>query len=557
MMESELLTQHPELKRLARRIRRSKGEFSLFFVECNLPTFRYELANALSAELEMPAVQVTLPSLSEHLIQFDQLIAEHIKDEPLDSSVFLFGLENWLPTLSKETLHQTVQQLNWRRSSFARLKRPLVIWLPKYALDLLAEHTPDFFDWYSGVFVFKSEKYTQDLEIEATLEQLHRNSKQGIAGNYLTQEETRRWLHTLNSLMNESNKTDESYVRLLNEIALLYKKLGDLDKAQDYIQKSLDIVQLSNKKLQEANVLNNLAGIYSIRGQDDKALELFEQSLRLYQVTGYKQGEGAALNNISQIYQKKGEFDTTIKYLNMALVLAKEFDNKANESSILDNISGVYQKAGKYKLALEYVEKALKIDMEMGNRSGEGIALNNISQIYNAMGEYDEAYKYLEQSLELSRETGNRSEEGVALNNMATIAFAKGDSETSMDLHKKSLVIKQEVGDKSAESMILSNIAQIFNARGDYEAALEYLEESLAIKLKIGDFFNEPSSYLFLGDVNWSMGDEDKALSYWLKAYGAATKVGNQRVLDTLQIVTAKLNSDKRGEWEAQVKNTT
>lgn len=478
-MAHELLEQYPELKRLQRRIRRSKGEFSLFFVECNLPTLRYELADVLSEQLETPAIQVTLPQLSEHLIQFDQLIAEHIKDEPLDSSVFLFGLENWLPTLSKETLHQTVQQLNWRRSSFARLNRPLVIWLPKYALDLIAEYTPDFYDWYSGVFVFKGEKNGQSLEIKSSLEKLHRNNNQGIAADYITKEETRRWLHTLNSLLNESEKTDGSYVRLLNEIALLYKKLGDLDKAQDYLKKSLTAVRNSKEKSHEGTVLNNLAQIYSVRGEEDQALDLFEKSLCIYRDIGNKQGESAALNNISQVYQKKGDIEATIKYLEESLLLVQELGSKADESSVLDNISSAYQRKGEYEFALQYVERALQIDIEIGNKSGKAIAFNNISQILKALGKHDKALQYLEWSLELQQEMGNRSEEGVVLNNMASIAFGKGDYEVSLSLYEKSLLIAEEIGDKSAESVILVNIAQIYSVRGDYSTALQYLERPI------------------------------------------------------------------------------
>lgn len=133
-IESDLYQRYPDLWRLSIALQRAKGEFALFFVESNVDTLRRELARSLATRLQPLPIEVDLNVGDLKHIPLDELLAIRVQDVPNDAVIFLFGLEQLLPTQSTERWRATLQQLNWRRSFFSKLQRPLVIWLPQYAL---------------------------------------------------------------------------------------------------------------------------------------------------------------------------------------------------------------------------------------------------------------------------------------------------------------------------------------------------------------------------------------------------------------------------------------
>lgn len=326
--------QYPDLPRLAKALQRAQGEFALFFVECNLPSLRHELADKLARSLPSPPLRVDLSllDLSNIHLQLDEVISLQASDAPPDAAIFLFGLEQLLPTLSHEKLLTTVQQLNWRRGSFARLQRPLVVWLPRYALNLLAEQAPDFYDWYSGVFIFPADQVTQQQEESATFQALWNT---GIhAGDYSSQEEKRRWLRTLKSLLDDHQQPDTTRASLLGNAGYLLKGLGDYEQALNYLNQSLAIRQEIGDKSGEGTTLNNMATTAHARGDYDTALNYLKQSLAIQQEIGDVAGLCATLFNMRHIHLQNKEVNEAIQAWVTVYGIAKKNQSGSGTGSI-------------------------------------------------------------------------------------------------------------------------------------------------------------------------------------------------------------------------------
>lgn len=497
MPETDTLYQrYPDLKRLRKSLQRAGETFALFFVECNLPGLRDELAAALAQD--MTIVRVDLSMLTSDVLALDELIAKQVQDTT--GPIFLFGLEQWLPSLSEEKLLSTVQQLNWRRNRYAALQRPLVIWLPRYALDILAEHTPDFYDWYSGVFVFHASSEMQTQAEGISLQAI--NSDSGIhAADRLSQDEKIRWLHTLKELLQGHIQEDSGRAALLGNLAYLMDSMGDYAQALDYFQKSHAICLKIGDKKGEGRSLNNISLIFKARGDYTKALEYLEKSLAISREIGDIEGEGTTLNNISQIYNAHGDYDT----------------------------------------ALDYLQQSLALQQQIGNKSGEGAALNNLATNAHARGDYATAQTYLEQSLTIQQQIGDKEGEGAALNNIALNAHARGDYQTALDYLQQSLAIRREIGDKSGEGTTLNNLALNAHTRGDYQTALDYLQQSLDIQQKIGDKAGLCATLFNMAHIHWQKNEREKAMRLWIEVYNIAKPRKLAQALDALEILAEKL----------------
>ena len=508
--ESDLYQQYPDLTRLARVLRRSQGGFSLFFAECNLPVLRQQLATALSERLESPPVRVDLSPTDIDTKTIDEIIARQVNGSPPDAPVFLFGLEQLLPSLFSDKLRATVQQLNWRRSSLARLQRPLLIWLPRYALDLLAEQTPDFYDWYSGVFSFPIQTEQREQSEADAFQGLW--SETGIhAAEHMNNSEKKRWLGTLQELLHEHPEIDKSRAKLLNSLGSLLTSIGDKKKALSHLKKSLQITQEIDDKF----------------------------------------GQGAALNNISQIFKARGDFDTALSYLKQSLQITQEIDDKFGQGAALNNISQIFKARGDFDTALNYLKQSLQITQEIGDTHGRGKALNNMATIAHDRGDLNTALNYLKQSLQITQETGDTHGKGTTLNNISQIYHDRGDLDTALNYLKQSLQIRQEIGDTHGEGTTLNNISQIYHDRGDLDTALNYLKQSLHIRQEIGDVKGLCTTLFNIGHIHKQNEEEEEAIAAWAKVYRLAKKINLAKALDALEHLAPQLGiEDGLAGWE-------
>ncbi len=445
-MSPMMQPEQPEV--VIRRICRALGRvdsFALYFVLVNLPAARKALSLQVQEELTRPVVELDVPAEGFGDTTLDGWLLPQLQerdDVQPESAIFLHGLEQVMPA-GQVGLRRFLQQLNWRRSALKRLGRPLVIWLPRYALKSMAEHAPDFYDWYSNVYEFAS----SSEEAEELQESFYTEFNTVVhPANRQSKGEKEQWLHTLIALLDEHPKRNAYRARLLAEAGLVHKASGELEDALEFYQQSLAIYQEIDNRAAEGTILSNISGVYQARGDYETALKYLEQSLDIYRKVGDRAGEGTTLNNISGVYQARGEYDTALKYL----------------------------------------EQSLDIHREVGDRAGEGATLNNISQIYKARGDYDTALKYLEQSLVIRREIGDRAGEGTTLNNIGRIYRARGDNTKALQYYEQSLVIRREIGDRAGEAITSWNIGMIYKNQGNLTKAEQYMRRTVEIDEAIG-----------------------------------------------------------------------
>ncbi|MFZ4700261.1 MAG: tetratricopeptide repeat protein, partial [Candidatus Methylumidiphilus sp.] len=293
----ELADRQSELPRLLWVLRNGKG-FGLYFVCCNAPAYRRELVDKIKAEYAQPILEFDLTGHDgEEYI--DHRLLTWANDKPAGAPVFLYGLETLLPTRDEDRQFRTLQEINWRRNVYSQLNRNLVIWLPEYALTLLARTASDFYDWHSAVFEFP----VPDSEKAGFVKQSMMEFMDGEThpANRMTLAEKKRWLSVLKGLLDETPKDSVEYAGLLNDMGRLHESFGQYQTAMLKYQESLDIFKKLNLQVDECAVINNISNIYNTLGNYTEALKILEYSLDVIHNIGYRSIEEATiLNNLSQ-----------------------------------------------------------------------------------------------------------------------------------------------------------------------------------------------------------------------------------------------------------------
>ena len=157
---------------------------------------------------------------------------------------------------------------------------------------------------------------------------------------------------------------DADTANVLNNIGLMFKKMGDSELALEYFQKVLEI--------------------------DKKCLDKHDFSL----ATSY--------NNIGLVYKDLNKYTEALGYLQKALEIdEKDLDKHDSSLAITyNNIGSVYQALKQYTEALKYRQKALEIAEKVFEKKHPHLAAtyNNIGTVYLDLKDYPTALTYFEQS---------------------------------------------------------------------------------------------------------------------------------------------------------------
>ena len=453
-----------ELQRLTRALKRARG-FALYFVRCNLPTFRSELLSRLQSSINRPIVEIELNSGDIVL----DVIERKSKNLPENAVLSITGLEHLLPTENRTIANRTLQYLNLQRSAFQRLHRPLLFWVPEYAIPLLGEGAPDFWDWHSGLYEFSAPHAIK----AGLLNQFSFDSTYWVDWSLNEAEKHDRILLLLGLLDEyQGNSTAEIKARsdTAEKLAGIYFSLGDYDNALRYLHTALQGFEKLGDKNGIARVYNNVGEIHRARGEYDDALEWYQKSINLKQQLGDHAGLAATCNNIASIHCTRGNFDHALKWLQKSTGIFVKIDDHPGLASTY-NIRGLICKArGEYVKALEWYRKSVAINEQLGDLAGLAATYNNIASIHRTRGDFDQALKWFQKSADIFKKIGDRAGLATTLHNMGTVAMAQKNWPAALAYFTRGRNLFREIGLKKKvaqqEAMISEVEAKMRGERG-------------------------------------------------------------------------------------------
>src|SRR6266516_2774557 len=262
--------------------------------------------------------------------------------------------------------------------------------------------------------------------------------------------------------------------RIYNDLGVVYRMLGRMERAREYLEKALQIYHEDGDHLGEGRALNDLGRVFADLGNTERARGNYEEALRIYQEQGDHTGEGSALNNLGWVYITLGQGKQAQQYYEQALSIFRGIGDRIGEAATLNNLARVYEDLGQRERAQEYYEQALSIFREERDRKGEAWSLNNLGKVYRKLGQYEQALQYLEQALSIRREVDRRAE-GRTLKNLGTVHESFGHKQQAMAYYKEALSIAREVEDHEGEGKVLRNLGKLYLDQQRYEVALATL----------------------------------------------------------------------------------
>ena len=131
-------------------------------------------------------------------------------------------------------------------------------------------------------------------------------------------------LHQIN-LLNRRNQGDRQGEALaLSQLGRFHLSLGILDKALNYYQQSLNLLQKLEDPQGIATILNAIGSIYSSQNQLTQGLPYIEQALEIHKQQADPTGIAIALNNLGWTHEQLGDLPKAEKILKKTISLHRQ-----------------------------------------------------------------------------------------------------------------------------------------------------------------------------------------------------------------------------------------
>lgn len=232
---------------------------------------------------------------------------------------------------------------------------------------------------------------------------VHKTLKAVFIGILLTNISLAQKIDSLNAVL-DTAKNDRK-VKTLNELFRANLN-SDPVKALGYTREALNLATEIDDKKGMAASYNNLGIIYRNQGGLDKALEYYLRSLQIYESLDNKEGIATTKNNIANLYAVKKNFSEAMKYLEESYNLFLELKDESKIVGSLNNLGNLNLDIQMYDKALRYYLDASELSTKLGAKFPD--PLNNIGNIYYKQGNYQRAVEYYEKALAIERENNNR-----------------------------------------------------------------------------------------------------------------------------------------------------
>lgn len=183
------------------------------------------------------------------------------------------------------------------------------------------------------------------------------DSLNGIGSVYNTIGENEKAIESLQKALSYSVEAGDKVIRpkILDGLGTALNDAGKYEEALIFIFDCLDILQKTNgSKQTQAFALNEIGRTYLLKKEYDKALNFFEQGLKIINEINFKNGVAELLTNIGRAHFLQGNIDTALEFANQSLLIANEVKARDVIFRCFEFLSEIYEEKKDFETAFKY-----------------------------------------------------------------------------------------------------------------------------------------------------------------------------------------------------------
>jgi tetratricopeptide (TPR) repeat protein len=431
------------LAAMRRGLLRARGSFTLYLAVSNSPRHSRELIRMLADAVPGIEVVELAPGVE------DPLTAVVERAGPAESGpLMVLGLERSLST--DEEAAPVLRVLNMQRERWPKaLRRPVVLWVPEFLLELLGRSAPDFLDWRSGTFFFTEEDGGDGAG--SALRAMDAAVWKGGLDKGFPEADRRRRIEELRSRLASTADSSDRFVlatrvRWLYELGVHLFRLGEWKEAEHRAREAAALAEDLGDQANLALADHLLGSLANERGAYDEVLEWIRKSQAIWEELGDRAGMAASYHQFGRVAEGRGAYEEALDWYGRSLAIRKELGSRAGLSHAYHQLGTVARKRGAYEQALDWHRKSLAVVEELGDRLGMAASYHQFGRVAQSRGAYDEALDWYRKSLAIFGDLGDRVGMAASRSQIGILCTERGDPASGVPLNLGSLALRLDLG---------------------------------------------------------------------------------------------------------------
>lgn len=284
--------------------------------------------------------------------------------------------------------------------------------------------------------------------------------------------------------------------RLYSDIGWLHFRRNELDHAETWLRKALQLLEGTNHRGEVASIHNRMGGIWYQRGNLDSAAQEVAAALALYESMGDLQGIARGYANLGVLALSQIQWDEAAGYFRRSLETHERTGDVQGVTIACGNLGVVYTNLGDIAQAKQFLERSLRGALATSDSFNAAQAYKNLGRVSIYTEEWPLAADYLQKALAIYEELGDSELVADAYELLGEMALGSGNLTDAEDLARRALemALQSEGGREEREARAWRLMGMLQRAQGLFDRAMESL-------LKSRRMFEDQGNRLELGQV--------------------------------------------------------
>lgn len=236
-----------------------------------------------------------------------------------------------------------------------------------------------------------------------------------------------------------------SVAELKRQIGVASYFSGKFDVAATNFQESIAILEKAKDKRRLAPVYNDLAKLYRKTRDLEKALENYNKADNIYRNLNDTAGIAMILNESGVVFEYKDDYKEAVNRYTASLKLAENAGDSLSVSYSLSNIAGVYVIEKKFDLAEKNLQRALKIRQQLKDSFAIALTYSDLGVAMNGKGDYKKAIEYLTLSNKMAEKIKYPELQSNNYSELSSVAQKQGDYQKAFEFFTKRSALRDSL----------------------------------------------------------------------------------------------------------------
>jgi serine/threonine-protein kinase len=279
----------------------------------------------------------------------------------------------------------------------------------------------------------------------------------------------------------------------LRELGTVQYELGDLEAAQESLQRALDTNRsiLPDNHVDIATNLNDLGHIIYAQGDYETAADLYQRSISMYEqlnATSHS-GYSDSLHDLGQVWQLQGDLQAAEKNLRSALDSALDVFGERHSvtATYMHDLAALLHEKDDLENAESLFLKVMKLERDIFGEDHPDLeaTMTNLGRLYADMNRLDESEAYLRKAVAHVVRLRGPSHTFTAYDtvNLANLLTVKGETVEAKALFEDALRIYAQNLDENHPYIASASVgfAALLNDVGAPQLSMTHSQRALAI----------------------------------------------------------------------------